>query len=189
MRKSTIAIIFGSIAIVAGLSAVLVHWPSHSWPDAESFLDPEPVVLDVLRGEPARKQRLPLPWQPSGQAAPATVAPRPIVADEFLEHPVVPADTVLSSYQADICACDSTACVLDLADRYTVLLMSLHDFDPGKAEQQARIEDIKQCIELVRMREQPVDSKTPAELAARRDQERREIMLHESGSAEDERSQ
>ena len=189
MHKSTIIIMFSSIAIVAGLSAVLVHWPNHNRPDVGLLLDPEPVVLDVLRAEPARKQRLPLPWQPSGQAAPATVAPHPIVADEFLEHPAAPADTVLSSYQTDICACDSTACVVELADRYTVLLMSLHDFDPAKAEQQARIEGVKQCIELVRMREQPVDSRTPAELAARRDQERREIMLHESGSAEDERSQ
>lgn len=95
MHKLTIIIIFSSIAIVAGLSAVLVHWPSHNRPDAGLLLDPEPVVLDVLRTEPARKQRLPLPWQPSSQAAPATVAPRPAVVDVVPEKPLAPAEKVL----------------------------------------------------------------------------------------------
>jgi hypothetical protein len=189
MRKSTIIIIFGSIALVAGLSAVLVHWPSNNRPDAEPLLEPEPVVLDVLHAEPARKQRLPLPWQPSSQAALATVAPRPAVVDVVPEKPSAPAEKVLWAYQADVCACDSTACIAELADRHTALLMSLRDFDPGNAEHKALIEGIKECIELVRAREQPVDFKTPAELAAQRDQERREIMLRENGSLEDSRNQ
>jgi hypothetical protein len=188
MRKSTI-VIFGSIAIVVGLSAVLVHWPSHNRPDAGLLLDPEPVVLDVLRAEPARKQHLPLPWPPSGQADPTIVAPRPAVVDVVPEKPSAPAEKVLWAYQTDVCACDSTACIVELADRHTALLMSLRDFDPGNAEQKALIEDIKECIELVRAREQPVDFKTPAELAAQRDQERREIMLRENGSPEDSRNQ
>jgi hypothetical protein len=189
MRKSTIIIIFGSIAIVAGLSAVLMHWPSHNRPDAELLLEPEPVVLDVLRAEPARKQRLPLPWQPSGQAEPATVAPPPVVVDVAPEKPSAPAEKVLWAYQTDVCACDSTACIVELADRHTALLMSLRDFDPGNAGQKALIEDIKECIELVRAREQPVDFKTPAVLAAQRDQERREMMLRENDGPEGSRSQ
>ena len=143
----------------------------------QAALDPEPVVLDVLRTEPARKQRLPLPWQPSSQAAPATVAPRPAVVDVVPEKPSAPAEKVLWAYQTDVCACDSTACIVDLADHHTALLMSLRDFDPGNAGQKALIEGIKECIELVRAREQPVDFRTPVELAAQRDQERQEIML------------
>ena len=66
---------------------------------------------------------------------------------------------------------------MDLADHHTALLMSLRDFDPGNAGQKALIEGIKECIELVRAREQPVDFRTTVELAAQRDQERQEIML------------
>jgi hypothetical protein len=188
MHKSTI-IIFGSIAIVVGLGAVLVHWPSHNRPDVEPLLDPEPVVLDVLHAEPARKQRLPLPWQPSGQAEPTIVAPRPVVVDVAPENPSAPAKEVLWAYQTDVCACDSTACIMELADHHTALLMSLRDLDPGNAEQKALIEGIKECIELVRAREQQVDFKTPGELAAQRDQERREIIFRENSGPEDSRSQ
>src|SRR5262249_24945234 len=125
----------------------------------------------------------------SDQAAPDIDALHPVVVDMVPEQPSAPAEKVLWAYQTDVCACDSTACIVELADRHTPLLMSLRDFDPESAEQKARIEDIKECIELVRAREQPVDFKTPAELAARRDQERREIMLRENTDREDSRSQ
>jgi hypothetical protein len=79
--------------------------------------------------------------------------------------------------------------MVELAGFHTPLLLSLRDFDPGKAEQTALIGGIKQCIELVWAHEQPVDCKTPAELVVQRDQERRELILRERGRAEDERSQ
>jgi hypothetical protein len=188
MRQSIIAVVLSSI-VIAGLSIVLVHWPSHDRRDQESALEPQPVEHDQLRAEPAHKQRFPLPLQPSGPAGPATVAPNPAVVDLVREHPSASAEEVLWGYQTDVCACYTTACLMDLADRHTALLMSMRDFDPGEAEQKALIEGIKKCIEVVRAREQPVDLRTPAELAAQRDEERREIMLRETGSAEDERSQ
>jgi hypothetical protein len=188
MRRSIIAVVSSSIAI-AGLSIVLMQWPSPDRTDEKSPLDPEPVGRDGLRAEPARKPRFPLPLPPSGQAGSAPTAPSSAVMDTVLEHPAMPAETVLRSYQIDLCACDSSVCVVDLADRHTAPLMSMRDFDPGQAEHKALIEGIKTCMELVRAREQPVDSKTPAERVAQRDQERREIMLRESGSPEDKRSQ
>jgi hypothetical protein len=182
MRRSIIAVVFSSIAI-AGLSMVLMHWPSHDRRDEEPPLDPGPVVLEGQRAEPAHKERFPPSLQPSGPAGPATAAPNPAVVGAVLERPPAPAGEVLGVYQTDVCACYSIACMVDLADRHTALLMSMRDFDPGEAEQKALIEGIKKCIEVVRAREQP-DSRTPAELAAQRDQERREIMLRESGSPE-----
>ena len=88
------------------------------------------------------------------------------MVDVVPEKLSAPAEKVLWAYQTDVCACDSTACIVELADRHTALLMSLRDFDPGNTEQRALIEGIKKGIELVRAREQPVDFKTPAPDAA-----------------------
>ena len=154
MGKSIVAVVFGSIAIVVGVSIGL-----------------------VLHAETVRQQRFPQPLPLGGQADRASAAFLPAQAGALVEPPSLHAEKALSAYQADVCACISTGCIVDLADRHTAVLMSLRDFNPGKAEQKALIEGIKECIELARARELPLDFSTHAERLAQREQERREVML------------
>ena len=179
MRRSSIAVVVSS-TVIAGLAIVLMLWPSRR--DEAPPLDPGPVVRDAPRAEPAPPPRDSLSSPSSDPAGPtAAAAPSPAVASAAREHPPLPAAEVLGTYRTDACACYSTACTADLADRYTTRLLSMRDFDPGEAEQQALIEGIKTCIEVVRARAQPEDSRMPAELVAQRDDERQKIMLRERG--------
>jgi len=181
MRQPIITVIVCLIGIAA-LSSVLERWPDRT--GVESAVDHQgPVALDEPSDAPAPPRRLPLPSPQLSEVEPVTAAPSPALVDAARESRTVPAEIALWMYQTEVCACDSTECITDLAERHTDLLMSLPDFDRGNAQQMALLEGVRKCIELTWARKQPMDLGTRTELTAERERERREIMLGERDSS------
>src|SRR5262245_10736634 len=185
MRQPIIAVIVCVIGIAA-VSSVVERWPDGA--GGESGVD-HPSAVDhrgpIARDEPsapAPPRRLSLPSPQLSEAQPVTAA-SPAVVDALGERRGAPAERVLWGYQTEVCACESTECITELADRHPDLLTSLPDFDRRKVEQKALLEGIRKCIELAWAREQPIDLRTPVERAAERERERRRIMLGEHSSS------
>jgi hypothetical protein len=177
MHQLIIAFIISLIGIAA-LAIVLERWPGRDRTSVKPALEQGPSALEGSSPEPARSQRL-RPFPSSSQAGPVTAASGPAIVDARRETRVAAAEMALQVYQTEVCACDSTECIADLEDRHSDLLRSLVYFDPKNGEQRALLEGVTKCIELTWAREDAVDPRTPSELAAERERERRKIMLRD----------